>query len=141
MNELEAITGLATVLTQSGTLLRKLRQSTLSDQHRGMVDEALDVVSDVIARLLSIQTAQIALQQENTALKAQISEIEDWKGRFAQYRLAKSTEGGILLIAEEPFQHYACVRCAEDQRKIYPLQYNGKFSGATVVPAAGSHST
>lgn len=138
--ETVAIASVGTVLTQARSLLRGLKQSKLSSEHATAVSEALDLVSDVGDRLHQLQISLLALQQENSTLKAQIAASNNWETRFANYKLAKTPVGGFVLKsvdAEVP--HFACLKCAESKKEIHVLQDDGEYAGTHGCRACGTH--
>lgn len=128
--EAAAITTVGTVVTQARTLLKGLRQSVLSDDHKHQVEDALDLVTDVSDRLLAIQTFLLELQQENARLRAQIDNVTRWDERLAAYKLTKMPGGATVLASDVPIRHYACVACAESKKELQTLQQNEHYTTA-----------
>jgi hypothetical protein len=122
------VSAVGTVLTQGKAILRGLRQSNLANEHRDKVNDALDLIDDVTDRLLGLQTALLALQQQNSELRAEIAAAEDWKSRIAPYRLFQS-KLAIVYAADVPLKHFACPVCIEASKKIHILQRRAVDSG------------
>jgi ribosomal protein L34E len=120
--ETAAVAAVGSVVTQARGLLKSLRQGNLSDEHKSQVAEALDLISDVGDRLLSIQTSLLAMQQENATLRASIAEAQHWQSRRNEYSLFRTPEGATVLVSNAPIRHYACPACAEAKKELQVLQ-------------------
>jgi hypothetical protein len=135
MSEYETFKGLALVLSQGRSILRKLHQANLADQHKEQVTAALDLVSDATDRLQSIQADAIDLRHENAALKEKLAAADDWKSRRAEYQLVQSPGGAFVLEDVHPPTHFACPSCAESKREIHILQPGSIYTGTSDCPS------
>jgi hypothetical protein len=138
--ELQAFTGLATAVTNSRAILKQLKQSKLADEHRTLVDQALDLVSDLGDRMLAIQTTQIQLQQEIASLTSKLAAADDWKQRLAGYELHQTNVGGFVLRSKNSNPpHFACPNCAEVKQRIVILQDEGEYAGTHGCRVCDTH--
>lgn len=141
--ETNTFSGFGPTMSMARTILKQLKQSNLAENHRLQIGEALDLVDDIGNRVLTIQTAQIELQQQNAELRAQITDLNDWKVRRAQYRLFETSQGGFVYQSiEGERKHFACYTCAESKREIHPLQRDHEYSGThTCASCKTSYAT
>lgn len=98
---------------------------------------ALDQLIDAQDRIGEVQSESIELREENSRLRQQIADFDDWQTRLDQYRLITTDAGGHVYYGrarEGDPEHYVCPACVE-KRLIQVLQDDRNVAGTYTCPS------
>lgn len=130
-----------TALSSAYTALQFIRDSMtlavgakIDEGARAKIHAAMDQITKLQDGLFHTQQQLLSLQQENESLKRELTGVEAWDSRAAQYTLV-STPGTAMVyhFSGEP-AHYACPNCFET-RRISILQDRRVVSGSWDCPS------
>lgn len=106
----------------------------------GATMELKEKIVELREAVLNAKEEILALRAENLALKTKEHEADNWGATVAAYPLVKAPGGAMVRRTDGPPEHYACPKCFED-RKVYPLQDKGVYSGSWDCPSCGESFT
>ncbi len=109
-------------MNEARGVLVKLQQGALAAEHQGLINQAIDLVSDAIHELLAVDTVLLELQIDNGILQSKLEAVENWQRRISQYEMHETAAGALVFRRRSLPQHYACPRCTESSQQIQILQ-------------------
>src|SRR5262245_28439080 len=120
--DLKDVATIGTLLSQAVPLIKKLRESKLSDANSSELANLTDIVSDTSGRLFAVQSALLALQQENAELGVKLARMQDWETQKKRYKLATPFPGCMVYALQKSMSdgevaHYLCASCYQRGEK------------------------
>lgn len=113
--------------------LTTLVKGKVEIESQGQVYAALEQLGKAQDSLFALREELLALQNENSKLRATINEQNDWAEKKRGYELTETAGGAVVLRDAGPPEHYACPSCV-NKREIQILQDLHNMSGQFMCP-------
>jgi regulator of replication initiation timing len=113
--------------------LKAILDKKVESAAKEKIREILEKVGPIQDTLFELREELFRLQTENTQLKEELKENEDWKRKLTEYQLTETPGGAVVYQFKGEPKHYICPSCL-NKKEVHILQDTRTMGGGFSCP-------